>query len=89
MLRDGTGILSSVAELRAPSPEAAGYYIDVALAARGVLASKSAQLYPQHNPLVSPGSPTILYTLHVYQYSVEKSGKGGGKKSYRYLKVCN
>ena len=78
LLRDSTGVLSSVAELRAPSPEAAGYYIDVALASRAALASTSAQLYPQHNQPLSPGSPTLLYTLHVYQYSVDKTGKGGG-----------
>lgn len=76
MLRDSTGgYLSSVAELRAPSPEAAAHYLDVAIAAR----ASHAQVQSGQQQAPAPGSATLLYTLHIYQYAVDKSGKGGGK----------
>lgn len=76
MLRDSTGgYLSSVAELRAPSPEAAAHYLDVAIAAR----ASHAQVQSSQQQAPAPGSATLLYTLHIYQYAVDKSGKGGGK----------
>lgn len=79
LLRETTGgYLSSVAELRAPSPEAAAHYLDVAIAARSSLAPPHLQASQQQQQATS-GSATLLYTLHIYQYSVDKSGKGGGK----------
>ncbi|ROT79339.1 putative kinesin-like protein [Penaeus vannamei] len=76
LLRDSTGgYLSSVAELRAPSPEAAAHYLDVAIAAR----ASHAQVQSGQQQAPAPGSATLLYTLHIYQYAVDKSGKGGGK----------
>ncbi|KAK7081055.1 regulation of cell growth by extracellular stimulus, partial [Halocaridina rubra] len=77
LLRDSTGgYLSSVAELRAPSPETAAHYLDVAIAARSAHAYLQTQTPQQTSP--SPGSATLLFTLHIYQYAVDKSGKGGG-----------
>lgn len=81
LLRDTTGgYLSSVAELRAPSPETAAHYLDVAIAARSSHARIQGQSVQHATP--SPGSATLLYTLHIYQYAVDKSGKGGGECSY-------
>ncbi|XP_068228581.1 uncharacterized protein [Palaemon carinicauda] len=75
LLRDTTGgYLSSVAELRAPSPETAAHYLDVAIAARSSHAHSQVQ---SSQPAPPPGSATLLYTLHIYQYAVDKSGKGG------------
>lgn len=85
LLRDTTGgYLSSVAELRAPSPEAAAHYLDVAIAARA--SHSQAQSSQQQAP--APGSATLLYTLHIYQYAVDKSGKGGGKFIVHSISCC-
>ncbi|XP_026370965.2 kinesin-like protein KIF26A [Ursus arctos] len=55
--------LPNQSELRAPTAEKAALYLDAALAAR------SAR---------RPGcSSHLLFTLHVYQYRVEKCGRGG------------
>nr|XP_025868375.1 kinesin-like protein KIF26A [Vulpes vulpes] len=50
-------------ELRAPTAEKAALYLDAALAARS--ATRPG------------GSSHLLFTLHVYQYRVEKCGRGG------------
>ncbi|XP_054989489.1 kinesin-like protein KIF26A isoform X2 [Sorex araneus] len=50
-------------ELRAPTAEQAASYLDAALAARG--ASRE-----------DTGAAHLLFTLHVYQYRLEKCGKG-------------
>lgn len=82
LLRDTTGgYLSSVAELRAPSPETAAHYLDVAIAARTALATPVANPQQPPQPPPSLASATLLYTLHIYQYAVDKSGKGGGECS--------
>ncbi|XP_036288318.1 kinesin-like protein KIF26A isoform X2 [Pipistrellus kuhlii] len=57
--------LQSQSELRAPTAERAAFYLDAALAARGAGGPPDAQ-----------GSH-LLFTLHVYQYRVEKGGQGG------------
>ena len=57
--------LQNQCELRAPTLDKAAFYLDAALAART----------PQGSPEASHSH--LLYTLHVYQYSVERSGRGG------------
>ena len=75
LLRDTTsGYLSSVAELRAPSPETAAHYLDVAVAGRMAIEHPARAAAAAGAP---PGPASLLYTLHVYQYAVDKSGKGG------------
>ncbi|XP_059039271.1 kinesin-like protein KIF26A isoform X1 [Mustela lutreola] len=55
--------LPNQSELRAPTAEKAGLYLDAALAARGSR---------------RPGCGShLVFTLHVYQYRVEKCGRGG------------
>lgn len=56
-------------ELRVPSAEKAAFYLDAAVAARTRTSS---------TPGEEARDSHLLYTLHVYQYSVDKSGKGGG-----------
>ncbi|XP_032201352.1 kinesin-like protein KIF26A isoform X2 [Mustela erminea] len=60
----GCGVqLPNQSELRAPTAEKAGLYLDAALAARGSR---------------RPGCGShLVFTLHVYQYRVEKCGRGG------------
>uniref|UniRef100_A0A8B9WM52 Kinesin family member 26A n=1 Tax=Bos mutus grunniens TaxID=30521 RepID=A0A8B9WM52_BOSMU len=53
--------LQNQSELRAPTAEKAAFYLDAALAAR-----EDAR-----------GGSHVLFTLHVYQYRVEKCGRGG------------
>ncbi|KAI4535124.1 hypothetical protein MG293_014350 [Ovis ammon polii] len=53
--------LQNQSELRAPTAEKAALYLDAALAARED----------------SRGGSHVLFTLHVYQYRVEKCGRGG------------
>lgn len=55
-------VLNSVSEVRAPNPETAGFFLDSALDAMN-----------------SKDEPVghFVFTLHVYQYSVDKNGKGG------------
>nr|KAF6500545.1 kinesin family member 26A [Molossus molossus] len=61
--------LQNQSELRAPTAERAAFYLDVALAAR----SASRASCPED----ARSSSHMLFTLHVYQYRVEKCGKGG------------
>lgn len=56
--------LQNHSELRVPTAERAAFYLDAAMDSRG--ATKDHQR-----------DSHLLYTLHVYQYSV--AGKGGGK----------
>ena len=56
-------VLQNLSEVRASSVDKAAYYLDAALSSR----TTDAQGRQSH----------FLYTIHVYQYSVEKSGKGG------------
>lgn len=59
-------VLNSVSEVRSPNPETAGYYLDSALDAINAKAEGG-----------SGGAGHIVFTLHVYQYSIDKNGKGG------------
>ena len=63
--------LQNQSELRAPTAEKAAYYLDAALAAR----STSRAGCPED----ARSSSHMLFTLHVYQYRVEKRGKGGSR----------
>uniref|UniRef100_A0A8C6DF30 Kinesin family member 26A n=1 Tax=Moschus moschiferus TaxID=68415 RepID=A0A8C6DF30_MOSMO len=53
--------LQNQSELRAPTAEKAAFYLDAALAAREA----------------AGGGAHVLFTLHLYQYRVEKCGRGG------------
>lgn len=53
--------LGGPTELRAPTAERAALFLDAALVGRGQ----------------GPYDPALIFTLHVYQYSL--AGKGGGK----------
>ncbi|XP_021099317.1 kinesin-like protein KIF26A isoform X2 [Heterocephalus glaber] len=59
--------LQNQSELRAPTAERAAFYLDAALAARGAQASGEDRGHSSH----------LLFTLHVYQYRVEKCGRAG------------
>ncbi|KAM5337780.1 kinesin-like protein KIF26A [Glossophaga mutica] len=61
--------LQNQSELRAPTAEKAAFYLDAALAAR----STSRASCPED----ARGTSHMLFTLHVYQYRVEKCGEGG------------
>ncbi|XP_078303914.1 kinesin-like protein KIF26A isoform X3 [Panthera onca] len=61
--------LQNQSELRAPTAEKAAFYLDAALAARSTSR-------PGCSEGARCGSHT-LFTLHVYQYRMEKCGRGG------------
>ncbi|XP_066883753.1 kinesin-like protein KIF26A isoform X2 [Kogia breviceps] len=61
--------LQSQSELRAPTAEKAAFYLDAALAARSTGRAGGGE--------DALGSSHMLFTLHVYQYRVEKCGRGG------------
>ncbi|XP_053722531.1 kinesin-like protein KIF26B isoform X2 [Synchiropus splendidus] len=56
--------LQNQSELRAPTPEKAAWFLDAAIAAR-------------HAGQEQQRNSHMLFTLHLYQYRVEKAGKGG------------
>ncbi|KAL1791447.1 kinesin KIF26A isoform X2 [Sigmodon hispidus] len=56
-------------ELRAPTAEKAAFYLDAALAARSTSHAGCGE--------DARRSSHMLFTLHVYQYRVEKCGQGG------------
>uniref|UniRef100_A0A8C2VD79 Kinesin family member 26A n=1 Tax=Chinchilla lanigera TaxID=34839 RepID=A0A8C2VD79_CHILA len=59
--------LQNQSELRAPTAEKAAFYLDAALAARSSRAGGEDRGRSSH----------LLFTLHIYQYRVEKCGQGG------------
>ncbi|XP_072321711.1 kinesin-like protein KIF26B isoform X2 [Eucyclogobius newberryi] len=62
--------LQNQSELRAPTPEKAAWFLDAALAARhSSLRSDTSE--EEHR------NSHMLFTLHIYQYRMEKTGKGG------------
>lgn len=61
--------LGGPTELRAPTAERAALFLDAALVGRGQ----------------SPYDPALIFTLHVYQYSL--AGKGGGKLVKLFFKM--
>ncbi|XP_038864764.1 kinesin-like protein KIF26B [Salvelinus namaycush] len=61
--------LQNQSELRAPTPEKAAFFLDAAIAARY---SSRDHADPEEHL-----NSHMLFTLHIYQYRMEKTGKGG------------
>lgn len=63
--------LQNQSELRAPTAEKAAFFLDAAIASR-----RSSQRDCDEE---DHRNSHMLFTLHIYQYRMEKSGKGGSK----------
>ncbi|XP_026789752.3 kinesin-like protein KIF26A isoform X3 [Pangasianodon hypophthalmus] len=61
--------LQNHSELRAPTAEKAAFFLDAALAARSTSHPDAGEEDRRNSHM--------LFTLHIYQYRMEKSGKGG------------
>ncbi|XP_060735681.1 kinesin-like protein KIF26A isoform X2 [Tachysurus vachellii] len=61
--------LQNHSELRAPTAEKAAFFLDAALAARSTSHPDTDEEDRRNSHM--------LFTLHIYQYRMEKSGKGG------------
>lgn len=61
--------LQNQSELRAPTAEKAAFFLDAALAARSTSKPDCDEEDRRNSHM--------LFTLHIYQYRMEKSGKGG------------
>uniref|UniRef100_A0A2R8MZE3 Kinesin family member 26A n=1 Tax=Callithrix jacchus TaxID=9483 RepID=A0A2R8MZE3_CALJA len=72
--------LQNQSELRAPTAEKAAFYLDAALAARSTSQAGCGE--------DTRGSSHMLFTLHVYQYRVEKCGRGGSRCHACTLGAC-
>lgn len=66
--------LQNQSELRAPTPEKAAWFLDAAIAAR-YSSQRPSTTEEEHR------NSHMLFTLHIYQYRMEKTGKGGSKSS--------
>lgn len=64
--------LQNQSELRAPTPEKAAWFLDAAIAARHS-SQRTNTTEEEHR------NSHMLFTLHIYQYRMEKTGKGGSK----------
>ncbi|XP_069378346.1 kinesin-like protein KIF26B [Paralichthys olivaceus] len=62
--------LQNQSELRAPTPEKAAWFLDAAIAARHSRQHSNTTEEEHRNS-------HMLFTLHIYQYRMEKTGKGG------------
>ncbi|XP_067344872.1 kinesin-like protein KIF26B isoform X2 [Channa argus] len=62
--------LQNQSELRAPTPEKAAWFLDAAIAARH--SSQRPNITEEEHR-----NSHMLFTLHIYQYRMEKTGKGG------------
>ncbi|MED6281994.1 Kinesin-like protein kif26b [Characodon lateralis] len=62
--------LQNQSELRAPTPEMAAWFLDAAIAARHS-SQWSNTTEEEHR------NSHMLFTLHIYQYRMEKTSKGG------------
>ncbi|XP_077478957.1 kinesin-like protein KIF26B isoform X3 [Stigmatopora argus] len=62
--------LQNQSELRAPTPEKAAWFLDAAIAARHS-SQRPETTEEEHR------NSHMLFTLHIYQYRMEKTGKGG------------
>ncbi|KAM4744040.1 kinesin-like protein KIF26B isoform 3-T3 [Anableps anableps] len=62
--------LQNQSELRAPTPEKAAWFLDAAIAARHNSQRPNTTEEEHRNS-------HMLFTLHIYQYRMEKTGKGG------------
>ncbi|NXI60423.1 KI26A protein, partial [Chloroceryle aenea] len=61
--------LQNQSELRAPTAEKAAFFLDAAIAARSTSKLECEEEDRRNSHM--------LFTLHIYQYRMEKSGKGG------------
>ncbi|XP_072220866.1 kinesin-like protein KIF26A isoform X2 [Leuresthes tenuis] len=61
--------LQNQSELRAPTAEKAAFFLDAAIAARSTSRPDADEDERRNSHM--------LFTLHIYQYRMEKSGKGG------------
>uniref|UniRef100_A0A3B4YQ20 Kinesin family member 26A n=1 Tax=Seriola lalandi dorsalis TaxID=1841481 RepID=A0A3B4YQ20_SERLL len=61
--------LQNQSELRAPTAEKAAFFLDAAIAARSTNRPNADEEDRRNSHM--------LFTLHIYQYRMEKSGKGG------------
>ncbi|XP_075782579.1 kinesin-like protein KIF26A isoform X2 [Pelodiscus sinensis] len=61
--------LQNQSELRAPTAERAAFFLDAAIAARSTSKPECDEEDRRNSHM--------LFTLHIYQYRMEKSGKGG------------
>ncbi|XP_041668500.1 kinesin-like protein KIF26A isoform X2 [Cheilinus undulatus] len=61
--------LQNQSELRAPTAEKAAFFLDAAIAARSTSRPNVEEEERRNSHM--------LFTLHIYQYRMEKSGKGG------------
>uniref|UniRef100_A0A8C9SWA4 Kinesin family member 26B n=1 Tax=Scleropages formosus TaxID=113540 RepID=A0A8C9SWA4_SCLFO len=61
--------LQNQSELRAPTPEKAAYFLDAAIAARSSSRPSCGEEERRNSHM--------LFTLHVYQYRMDKASKGG------------
>lgn len=61
--------LQNQSELRAPTAEKAAFFLDAAIAARSTSRPNVDEDERRNSHM--------LFTLHIYQYRMEKSGKGG------------
>lgn len=65
--------LQNQSELRAPTAEKAAWFLDAAIAARHS-SQRTDTTEEEHR------NSHMLFTLHIYQYRMEKTGKGGSKR---------
>lgn len=61
--------LQNQSELRAPTADKAAFFLDAAIAARSTSRPNADEEERRNSHM--------LFTLHIYQYRMEKSGKGG------------
>lgn len=61
--------------MRAPTAEKAAFFLDAAIASR--YSSKPDYDEEEHR------NSHMLFTLHIYQYRMEKTGKGGSEYHYK------
>ncbi|KAM4744039.1 kinesin-like protein KIF26B isoform 2-T2 [Anableps anableps] len=72
--------LQNQSELRAPTPEKAAWFLDAAIAARHNSQRPNTTEEEHRNS-------HMLFTLHIYQYRMEKTGKGGRGAGKGYVLV--
>ncbi|KAK2085915.1 Kinesin-like protein kif26b [Saguinus oedipus] len=65
--------LQNQSELRAPTAEKAAFFLDAAIASR--------RSHQQDCDEDDHRNSHMFFTLHIYQYRMEKSGKGGSKST--------
>ncbi|KAJ3593454.1 hypothetical protein NHX12_005789 [Muraenolepis orangiensis] len=73
-------VLQNQSELRAPTPEKAAWFLDAAIAARhSSQRGDTAKEKEEEEEEEQHRNSHMLFTLHIYQYRMEKTGKGGSK----------